>query len=293
MPLGGFALTWTLLGCAIAAGCAPAGDDIVAHLTASKNAAPDASSGAGVACCGVANGAPLAGTATSDPNACAAQAYPLVIVTKDGAIYRVQPETGKVDKRGIPACFTSGVFAAAVDVAGNIWAVAGDGNVWVIDPESLRCDQRSLQLKPSAMAFVYDAGLKQQLYVLEGGTLIVVNPETLTRSPIGQLDARALTGTADGTLYAFTELGVGTLMVSRVEPGNAALVALWKAAEPANLALMGGAAAPSYGAFALIFERSLYVLRTPSSDPAFVAQLFSDDSYIVAVSSSPCAWLTK
>jgi hypothetical protein len=290
-----FGLAWTSLAVLLAAGCLAASDEIVAHIAvdAASQTAPDAGAVPDTnACCKVSGGEPFAATGAGVAGACPAPNYSLVIVTTEGAIYRVQPATGKVEKRGIAPCLTNGVLSAAVDVTGNLWAAASDARVYVIELETLTCKQYQLQLKPSAMAFVYDARFKQQLYVLEAGTLIVINPDSLTRAPIGPLAARALTATADGTLYAFSEQAVGTLLVSRVEPGNASLSVLSKVAEPTDMPFMGAAAAPGHDEFALIFQRGLYLLRTPNGALEAIAELLTDEP-VVAVSSSPCAWWTK
>jgi len=179
-----------------------------------------------------------AGTAAS--SGCTDDASWLAIITKQGHIFRARPDSGDFDDLGIPDCLHHGGFTVAVDRSGAIW-VQGDsaGRVQVIDPNTLACESLDLELGANAMAFVYDPATdSERLYALELVTLSVIDPKTLEKTVVGELDTRqlnqnepttrSLTGTSDGQLLVIYDGDeVGTAAVGRVDLGSAHITTVW------------------------------------------------------------------
>jgi hypothetical protein len=276
----------TALSALLALGCDP-GDDIVARLTG----APEA--GAGADCCAPGVRTPMADTAPL-PDVCAARPARIVLLSKAGVLYELHPEQGVALELGAPSCLKPGAFVAAIDLDDRVWVVPDDGLMRVIEPQTLKCEELPLALKPSAMAFVYDPSFKRQLlYAIVAGTLIVFNPDTKVRSPIGELsqEVQFLGGGVQGELLAFRQSGDAVLM-GRVAPESANVNFLSKAMAPLGLPLQGAAAWSSDLLF--IFQRDLYRLRSGSVELSpSMTKLLSEDPGFLAVGASPCATLAK
>jgi streptogramin lyase len=302
------------LYCALAAGC-ESGDDVVARLAgplsndAGPSDVPDASTEA-PACCGDAAALPFdagteapacCGDAATPPSpvsqagvpegvACVSDGTLMYLLSKTGALFRVRSEQGSIEPLGVPECLTpSGVFVAAVDLAGQLWVVPDDSIVRVIDPVSRVCKKLDLAIKASAMAFLHDTNFqKSMLYAVEAGALYVIDPASRTRVPIGPLTGgptlKSLAGTAAGELFAFAQDGDSVVTIGRVDLGNASVNWQWKAPQPG--AFVGGVAWSDD--FGLVFQSELYRLRTSSGETQLVAKLVTDDSGFFSVAPSPC-----
>jgi hypothetical protein len=275
----------TALSALLALGC-DQGDDIVARLTG----APEA--GAGADCC-----APGLRTPTADaaplPDVCAARPARIVLLSKAGVLYELHPEKGVALPLGAPACLKPGAFVAAIDLEDRIWVMPDDGLMRVIEPETLKCDELPVPLKPSAMAFVYDPSIKRQrLYAIEAGMLIEFNPDTKERSPIGKLsdEVQFLGGGVQGELFAFRQSEEAALM-GRVAAESANVIYPSKAMAPLGLALQGAAAWSSD--FLFIFQRDLYRFRSQSNELSLIAKLLNEEPGLLAVAASPCATRAK
>jgi len=140
---------------------------------------------------------------------CTSSPYALALRTKDGRI-------GGVTERGTmaqffpvpPECTVPGTGPIAMTHDGTVWT-ASAGTVHIVDPKSGACKALGLTLDATAMAFVFDARTGSELlYAIVEGQLVVVDPRTLLRTPIGKVlvpDAVVgLGGTIDGRLFALT-----------------------------------------------------------------------------------------
>jgi hypothetical protein len=301
------------LSCVLLAACGPEKFDVVARAATKDDAGIAVKADAGVSseCCDAggpaADGAdavpaaegadaavPAADSADAgvgSPNACAGSES-FVLLTKEGRVYRVHAETGKLDERGVPACLLGGEIAAAVDSTGKLWAAPADGMLQLIEPDSLDCKPIALNMLPTALAFVYHPDLKRELlYALEAGVLWVVDPVSLDRSPRGKLERSWLAGTADGRLVGLSDRSGGVIEIGVVSTDAGVFTPAWKLIPPSALPLSGAAAYAN--GFALIFGTSLYRYRIGDQDPQLIAQLFPENPGIVAAAGPACASLPK
>jgi hypothetical protein len=211
----------------------------------------------------------------------------MALLTKQGHLFRVRPDGMGVTDRGVPTCLLPGWFAVAVDRHGTIWVAPQDGTILLIDPKTLECSKRDLNLKASTMTFVFDPETAQErLYALENGVLVAVDPEALKRTSIGALQARSLSGSRDGALFALTEEGGEVVTIARVDLANAAATVEWKAVRP-SAPFAGGALGS--GNFVLFFERDVYGFWPPTGDTQLIGQLPPDGEGLISVGSAVCS----
>lgn len=299
------------LSCALLMACGPEKFDVVARSATKEDAGstPQGDAGAGASeCCSDAGGpasdgadaggpsadagGPSADAGVGSLNACAAGSETFVLLTKEGRVYRVHAESGKLDERGVPACLLGGEIAAAIDGSGMLWAAPADGTLQLIDPDSLDCTPIALKMRPTTMAFVYHPNLKRELlYALEAGELWVVDPESLIRGSRGKLDRSWLAGTADGRLVGLSDRSGGVIELGEVSTDTAVFTPEWKVVLPSSLPLSG--AIGHANGFALIFGATLYRYRIGDPQAELVAQLFPENPGIVAVAGPACAALPK
>ncbi|HKP60890.1 MAG TPA: hypothetical protein VJV78_29375 [Polyangiales bacterium] len=165
---------------------------------------------------------------------CSPQASRVMVITKSGRLFALQPETGEVENLGIPSCLSYQGFSLAIDHNGAIWVQPNKGNMQVIDPVTLKCTERDIKVEMAAMAFVYDpATEKELLYGMELDTLSVIDPKTLKETRLAKLDRtqpiiRSFTGTRDGQLLAVTDgPAPHTYRIRRVDLATGTFQTVW------------------------------------------------------------------
>jgi hypothetical protein len=248
--------------------------------------------------------------ATPASNGCSDDAYWIAIMTKQHHIFRTRLDSGEVEDLGVPDCLEQSGYVIAVDRSGAIWVQPGDdGRVHVIDPGTLACESLDLKLQPYAMAFVHDPATdSERLYVAELRTLSVIDPRTLKKTVIGELETpqlnpsmftdstRGLSGTSNGQLFAISDGdAVATAAVGRVDLGSARITTLWPSIPRYSADLLIGGTVWGDD-FALVFAgpdggTTITRFHTATGRTSTSLAPAVDDSQPIAVGASSCASL--
>ncbi|MFO0644014.1 MAG: hypothetical protein U0183_32610 [Polyangiaceae bacterium] len=132
----------------------------------------------------------------------------LALRTLDGRIALVSdPGTPARPISLSPECTFPGGGPIAPNASGTMWATYG-GKVYDVDPSGA-CKALPLALDATAMAFVLDPRSGGELlYAIVSGVLVVIDPVSMARTPIGKAAVPeplgGLVGTIDGRLFAVT-----------------------------------------------------------------------------------------
>jgi hypothetical protein len=229
----------------------------------------------------------------SPPLMCSDGAEQLVAINKEGNIVRVQPEPFTLKDLGASSCTMSFPAASAVDRTGTLWLSTQTGGVASVEPGSLVCKLPEFeQSKISAMAFVFDPSQQQELlYLIADGILTAVDPTTLSRAPIGPLNAQVLTGTARGELYAIDELDETSLSIAYVNLGSGTKKPAWTVKRPNGWYFGGGTA--HAGGFVLAFENEIYRFLPGDSSLRLLGSLPAGLGSVVTLASAICGGESK
>jgi hypothetical protein len=217
----------------------------------------------------------------------------IAVRTKTGELYRVDANSKTVVGGGKVDCLGPSPEPLATSRDGTVWATNG-GKLVAFEPGSFACKTLPVNLSTTAMAFVADPKSgRESLYAVVEDVLIVLDPLSLLRSPIGKMplaDLRGLAGTADGRLLAFSG---GTPNIWEIGLGDASATAVWdtKSFDVGGERLVGGAVVEQ--GLELFVGASTYLFDPRTQSVVSRAILFSSDPGVLAVSGAPCSILTK
>ncbi len=222
--------------------------------------------------------------------ACERAAGTFAVLTKVGGIQRFALGLKMLPPDSSPVkCVSPSSPAIAVDRDGHSW-VTSDGRLSVVDPSAGACKTLEVALSPTAMAFVQaEGGEREMLYALVDGVLIVVDPSTFARTPIGKLaleDVRGFAGTSDGRLIAFA--GDPVVTIAYVSLGDASLKMAWQVKSPTPIGgrFVGGLVTEN--GFDLLFGTDLYTYVPMKGVVALRGSIFGDDPGIIGVAAAAC-----
>ena len=155
------------------------------------------------------------------------------VLTSTNDLYSFYPATLAFTRIGTIACPTTGFaspFSMAVDRAGIAYSVFTDGELFRLDTKSAACEATGyapdqLGFSTFGMGYVANTGdAGETLFVAEGNVTVTPKPNSLGLGSINttalnlsfvgpfvkSIPGPELTGTADGTLYAFFTNATGT-----------------------------------------------------------------------------------
>jgi WD40 repeat protein len=148
----------------------------------------------------------------------------LLGVSWSGELWSVDQETAEAVLLGVSDGYELNAFA--VDPAGRLVTVDGDGRLIFVDPSSgevedvVWLDLRDTQVSVRALAFSPDGWLYAVNWAL-GSTLFAIDPETGQGTEIGMLDAyftQSLDFSPDGVLFGWgRDQGLYTIDTSTAE----------------------------------------------------------------------------
>lgn len=185
-----------------------------------------------------------------------------------------------------PECLLPGPGPIAPSIGGTAWVAVG-GKVLVFDLGGA-CKAESIALDASAMAFVVDPKTGSELlYALVDGVLVVVDPGTGARTPIGKLAVPetigGLAGTSDGRLFAVAGREKPIVYAVRLGDAAATAVAGVPISRPADETLVGLALTPNTAA--IVTEGAILW-----ADPKWSAtdRIEHGLASVVAAGAAPC-----
>ena len=229
------------------------------------------------------------------------------------SLLKFNPTTSAFEDLGALSCPTgnpqASPFSMSVDRDARAWVLYSDGNIYIVDTETLGCTKSAFQPNQRGiglfgMGFVLDAEKTDILHIAGGqnvnstanATLASVGSNSLMVNPIGQLNGwPELTGTALGDLWAFFP-GGGRPRVSRISRTDGS--------EGTSYSVTGIDGQPNAWAFAA-WGGDFYLFYKSQTDPSSrVFKVETDDGsvteveqnsgyYIVGAGVSTCAPTTE
>lgn len=189
----------------------------------------------------------------------------------------------------LPECTFAGGGPIAPNVNGTIWATYG-GKVYDVDPSGT-CKALPLALDATAMAFVVDPRSGVELfYAIVSGVLVVIDPASMARTPIGKVAVPepmgGLLGTIDGRLFAVTgrpKPVLYELHLGDATSGGGSSIGL---TQPVDEAVLGMGALPAGPA--IVTESAVLWADPKLSSTDRVPHGLTN---VVAAGASPCASL--
>jgi hypothetical protein len=227
------------------------------------------------------------------PATCGDTTSTVAVLTKAAELHTFDIASGKpLGPSGAVKCLALGASPIALDRTGLRWVVS-EGSLVVVEPAALDCKPLGIELAASAMAFVWDPKAEREmLYAIVDGVLVVLDPSSLARTPIGNValeDVRGLAGTADGRLLAFAGDPLVTIAFISLKDGSVSPT--WQTKNVDGTRFAGGV--PTAKGFDLVFGARAWTFDPATGSIDLHQPLFTQDPGVIAVASSPCAMFGK